>query len=377
MSAALDFDAVDSALLAAAFPKEPIMMRRVTMPLFLLTLCLWIPAFGRQTGTASSSNPEGQEAQKKDPFSRFHWLTASGETRGLVFEDRKLESLKVDFGNQPTAETETEVTRPDANSMRTTRRIYDRGPNGERQLVEVAVEELHAAAGEKLSATRTVSRRDANGRMQVALKETQETAPAGTDTYQTRVTTMIPGSNAALAKSEELVQVEKKKADGAVEIDRSQLLPDGNGGWATAGRRVGTARKSDDEIIGQEDVYSRDVNGRLALSQRESSREWKDSQGKEYLDKDTYRVAGGGRLELAARSNLVSVTYSDGSTQTTQSLLQRNQAAPSEGMKLAEKILLTRRPADSRTTESELQVQALDPNGNLQTTYYRKDIEKK
>ncbi len=349
------------------------MIRRMLWMSLLSGLCLLTAAAGAQ---APGTKPAGGTQEKEDPFSHFHWLTAGGENRGIMFESRQLASLKPATENLP-AEVQTEVTRPSSNSMRITRRVFDVGVNGSRQLVEVVVEDLRTTAAKGISATRTISRRDANGNLQVASKQTQETTPAGADTYRTQATTLVSRGGGSLVRSEEITQVEKKTANGAVEIDRTQMVPNPNGGWSAADRRVSNTRDVKGQIITQADDYRPDLNGKLSLIQRETSREWKDPQGREHQDSDIQTVSPEGSLQLSGRSSIVRINLQDGGAETTQTLYSRSPVTPSEGLKLLEKIVETSRPVDSRTVEKETTVQTPDANGKLQTLGYSKVVENK
>lgn len=343
----------------------------------LFGLCLQLPAAAIQNPTTPAPRPGGEGAGKKDPLAGFRWLDASGEAHGSKFEGRQLSSLRADIRNQAPSDIESEVTRPDANSVRTTRRLFDRGPNGERVLIEVVVEDVRSTGADGLSATRTRSRRDVNGNMQVAMKQVQESAPAGAGSYRTRTTIMTPGANGALAASEEIVQVEKKNVDGVVEIDRTQQLLNANRDWAPADRHVSTTREENGRFLTEENVYRPDGNGKLVLSQKEISKEWKDPQGKVVQEREVSLLNPAGRFELNERQTIVCETYADGSQQTTQTRFQKNAVAPSEGLRMVETISQTDTPAGSNTTERVTAVQTPDVNGKLQTVAYTKAVEKK
>ncbi len=353
------------------------MIRRLFGIAFLMGLWLQIAVADTQGAKAQAAKPEAKGQSKEDPLGRFRWLTASGEVRGLVFETRKLESLRVGNEVQEGTEIESEVTRPSTDSMRTTRRVFSRSVNGERQLVQVVVEDVRTTPGNGFSATRTVSQRDVNGNMRTAERETQETVPAGAGTFRTQATLMFPSSGDNLTTAAQIIQTETKKADGSVEIERNRMLPGGGGGWTTAERQTSSTRETNDGSLTQEEVYRQDANGKLSLRQREVAREWVDPQGRTSQDRETYTSSLAGSLELSARSSIVRTTYADGTTETAQTLLQRSPAAPSEGLKLVQKIQETVRATDSKTTERETDVQAPDSNGNLQTIAIRKTVEKK
>lgn len=346
-------------------------MSRAIVRFLLVSCILAAPVFGApQQKTAS-------EEKAKDPFAGFFWLSSGSETRGLKYDTGRLANLKVARSDEPQAEIESVVKRPDPNTMLVTRKVYSPGANGERQLVEVVTEELRASAGDKISATRTLSRLDSNGRMMVARKDTQVTAPAGPGEFRTEATIQMANVNRGIAASERIVQVERKKGDDVYEIDRTQSLPNPNGGWGTGERRVSATRVGRDSSATEEEVYGQDANGKLSLKQKVSSKEWKDRRGQEVQDTDTYIADLQGKLTLDTRSNIVQATSADGTTQTTQTVQQKSPINPMEGLRLIEKITQTVRPVDPSRTETDTYVVAPDSNGAMVTVSFTKAVEVK
>jgi hypothetical protein len=316
------------------------------------------------------------EPQKpKDPFATFHWLTTGGENRGVVYKTSSIPALVLDPSADAPREIQAEVTRPDANTMRIVRRAYNTDANGRVQVIEIVTEDVRATAGGGFSAARSISRLDANGRMQSVEKQTQETVRAGADTYRTQTT--IARGTGSLVPSEQVTQVERKKADGIVEIERTDQLAGVSGGWRTAERRVSSLRETDKRVAAQEEVYRPDINGRLALLRRDVSGQSQDSQGSDTRTIETYLADATGKLQLNGRTTIVNVTYGDGSQQATQTTVQVNSANPSAALTLSEKVVQTVRPAGAETVEKEIQVQKPDVNGALQTLSYQKVTERR
>jgi hypothetical protein len=315
--------------------------------------------------------------EKKDSLAGFRWLEATGETRGVVLEGHQISSLVADIRNQPLTDVEFEVARPTANSVRTTRRAYDRNANGERVLMEVLVEDVRSSGPDAFNATRTRSERDVNGNMQIVMKQAQETAPAGPGSYRTRTTTMVQGVSGALSPSGEIIQLEKKKADGAVEIERTQQVPSANGGWTPGDRRTSTTRVENGRSLTEDNIYWQDANGKLALTQKEVSREWTDAQGRVVQEKEISLPNPSGRFELNARVAIVRETYADGSQQTTQTRFQKSAVDPSGGMKTVEVIVQTDSPAGPNANERLTVIQFPDANGKLETVGYTKAVVRK
>jgi hypothetical protein len=339
---------------------------------FLLIFGLQLPLWG-QTKTAASPQAE----KKEDPLGRFYWVADSTDTRSLAFGGAMLSTVKMEAVEQNLVDIETEIERQSANSMRITRRVYDRGTLAGRKLVEVVVENVSAGAGGVISATRTVSKLDVNGRMQIARKDSQETVPAGPEEFRTRTSSMVSRGSDALVKVEEIVQIEKKKGEGAFEFSRSRMLADVNGAWTTSEQRTGSVRETTGQVSSQEDVYRQGINGKMTLERRESSREYKDNTGRVVKDVDVYRPDSTGGLQLDSRMNIALAVNPDGSEQTVQSLYQKNAVSPSEGMRLNQVIVKSSRAADSHTTVVDTALQTPDANGRLQTIGQVRTVEKK
>ncbi len=311
----------------------------------------------------------------KDPFAGFHWVEAGAQNRGVVYEGRTLASLALNARAEVPSNTQTEITRPDPNTMRIVRRTYNRDVNGRDEVVELVTEDVRATPNNGFSATRSVTRRDANGRMLQVERVSQETAAAGADTYRTQAT--VARGSGQLTQTEQVVQIEKKKADGTVEIDKTAYRANSSGSMAAAERHVSSSRQTAQQTSAQEDVYRQDVNGSMTLLRHEVSRETKDPQGNARGEIETHLADSTGRLRLNARAVIVSASYADGSQQVTQTTSQVNPAAPSSGLQVSEKVVRTTRPAGADTTETEIQVQKPDVNGALQTIAVQHITEKK
>src|SRR5512136_2948193 len=127
-----------------------------------------------QTGSAQQAG-QSQGGQQKAQVP-FRWLDASGETQGVRLATGTLERLKLgsEYGSASEAEKETVALGSDGS--RTTVKIYDRDVNGSRRLIETVTEEVRNLPGGRTDATRTVSRRDVDGRLKPIRKDTQQTA---------------------------------------------------------------------------------------------------------------------------------------------------------------------------------------------------------
>lgn len=326
-----------------------------------------------QTGSAQKAG-QPQGGQQKAPVP-FRWLDASEETQGVRLATGTLDRLKLGSEYGSASEAEKETVPLGSDGTRTTVKIYDRDVNGNRRVIETVVEEVQNLPGGRTNATRTTSRRDVDGRLKPIRRDTQETVPTGTNAYQTTTTIQVPGSSGSLARAEQIIQKEQAKGENQVEIDRIHMLRGVSGNWETNDRRVSTTRKTGDQFSTDEAVYRYDTNGKYQIDRQLSSRQWRDSQGREQREVSTYRSDLSGRLNLDTRTRISKEALADGTTQTTQSLEQQNPAAPSEGLRVVERITEYVRLTGGDKRESELYVQTPDPNGQNQTVYSQRIVE--
>ena len=319
-----------------------------------------------------AAQPQGGQQKAAVPF---RWLEASDETEGVRLVTGTLERLKLGSEYGSASEAERESVPIGTDGTRTTVKIFDRDVNGSRRLIETVIEEVRNLPGGRTNATRTVSRRDVDGRLKPIRKDTQETGPTATNAYQTTTIIQLPGPSGSLVQSEQIVQKEQAKGENQIEIDRIHMLRGGSGSWETSDRRVSTTRKTGDQFSTDEAVYRYDTNGRYQLDRQLSSKQWRDSRGGEQRELSTYRSDLSGRLNLDSRTRISKEALPDGTTQTTQVLEQQNPAAPSDGMRLVERITAYVRLAGGDRRESELYVQTPDPNGQNQTVYSQRIVE--
>jgi|WetSurMetagenome_2_1015567.scaffolds.fasta_scaffold21647_2 hypothetical protein len=319
--------------------------------------------------------PGQKEPEAKPPA--FRWLSASGEAAPVRLADHKLGLISISRqGSAAEAESET-VPLGNGNTRKTTR-TYIADPNGARVLVEAAIEEIHNFPGGRTEAVRTVSQRDINGRMAIVGKYQQETMPSGADSYQTTMTVQLAGpQGGALAPAEQVIQIERAKGSKEIEIDRTQLAPNAIGGWVTKERRSSNTQISSNQLSTEETVYSPDADGHLRLNARLSSQEWKDARGNEQREITTYRSDLQGRLNLDNRIQISREGLAGGAQQTTQATNEINPAAPSEGLRLTQKIVETIRPSSPNATERNVTVMNPDLNGQIQTIYTLRTIQPK
>ena len=322
-------------------------------------------AFGVQTPKSFAENSE------------FRWLEGSGDTEGIKYSTRQLQPLSLQTYSGHPVEIEREEARLNSQTTRITSRTFSTSVNGERRLIETIVEEIKKTPSGEMSAVRTTSRRDVNGQMSVARKETQEVASSGNDVYRISKTLLLPGINNALVEKEQVQQIEKRKGDTFVEIDRTRYELGLDGKLNALDRRVSQNRLGENQMQTDEQVYRYDINRQLSLTQQVKVSEWKDSSGQKRLESETFAMGLDGKLQLDSRLSMVQRDLGSQRQETTEIIESPNPAAPGEGLKVVRKFIENSRPLGTNQTERKLEVLKPDLNGGMQNMHTQNTIDKK
>ena len=340
------------------------MGRRYSIILLILLYCA-VLAFGVQSPKSSQENSE------------FRWLGISDNTEGIKYPTHQLRPLSLQTYSGPPVEIERDEMRLDTQTTRITNRAFNTSANGERRLIETIVEEIKKTPSGEISAVRTTSRRDGNGQMIVAQKETQQVASSGNGIYRITKTLLLPGINNALVEKENIQQIEKRKGDAFVEIDRTRYEVGLDGKLNVLDRRVSQNRLGDNQTQTDEQVYRYDVNRQLSLAQQVKVSEWKDSSGQKRLQSETFAVGLDGKLQLDSRLSMVQRDLGSQRQEITEIVESQNAAAPSEGLKVARKFIENSRSLGPNQTERKLEVLKPDLNGGMQSMYRQNTIDNK
>lgn len=340
------------------------MDRRLIM-IWLVLFCSCVIAFGAQA------------AKSTDDQSEFRWLETSSDTAGVKYQTRRLQTLSPKTYSGPPIQVEREETRIDSNTTRIVSRTFNTSANGQRILTETAVEEITKRGDGEVSAVRTTSQRDLNGRMHVVSKETQEVLSAGPDTYRISKTVLLPGINNALEEKERTQQVEKRKGESLVEIDRTRYEVGADGKWTAIDRRLSQNRMGKEQVQTDEQVYQRDVSGQLSLSQQVKTSEWRDEAGQMRLQSETFGRKLDGKFQLDSRVTLIQKNLGNRGSETTERIEARNPASPGEGLRLVQSAVEKSQPLGSDQTQKSLEILKPDLNGRMGVIHQQKMVEKK
>lgn len=281
----------------------------------------------------------------------------------------------VSGGARTLVDQQTETTRLNAHTTRTTTKIYGQDTDGNRRLIAVRQTDKTDLGGGKSREVTNYSERDQNDQFGVTRRTVSETVPTGPHSETTNVSVFTPAGEASgqMALSQKIHEVTHKRKDGERTVS-TLSRPDGNGSWAPTRKTETTVQKHADGTKTEEkNLYLTDANGTISLSQRVVTRDWKAKDGKEHKTVSTYvtppgatMTARGGGLELMQRVSTVKTVKKDGTIETRQQTAQRSLVAPSEGLKISGAVVDVASPTKSGTMRTQRTVYGENGNGQLQ-----------
>lgn len=326
------------------------------------------PAQKPQKPSTTTSVGGGTEAGQA-PVTSTVTKTATGA------EVQQVSVPGVNGGKRNLVDQETETTRLNANTTRTTTKIYGQDSEGNRRLIAVRQTDKTDLGHGKSREVSNYSERDQNDQFDVTRRTVSETVPTGPDSATTNVSVFTPAGEASghLALSQKIHEVTHKSKQGERTVS-TLSRPDGNGGWAATRKTETTVQKHADGTKTQEkSLYLTDADGNVSLTQRVVTRDWKAKDGKEHKVVSTYvtppgatMTAQGGGLELMQRDSSVTTVRKDGTVETRQQTAQRSLVSPSEGLKISGAVVDVATPTKSGAMRTRQTVYQENGNGNLQ-----------
>jgi hypothetical protein len=306
-----------------------------------------LPLYLFSTGAVvaqTSDSPAGDSTQswtattdsKADSSNPVRTSQSHMQTGARTMDVRHIETRGPDGKFAPYQDIETETVKINATVTRTTTRTYVQDGNGTKTLFQVSEEEKQALPGGDSKSMRTSSNPDANGNLQLARREIQETRKIGPDEQATKTTVLLT-INGSMAPAMQVLEREIRSGD-TVEIKKTTLLPDGTGKW-----EVGEVRQTivhdDGKIRRTEEQVSRpDSDGKLSEVSRTVGKESVDGPGEKQNSQETYSVdvPGLGRessVHLVQRVATTQHTNSDGQ-QTITVTEQPNPGNPGDSLRV-------------------------------------------
>ncbi len=320
-----------------------------------------------QSEQEEQESKEEKTAEEEKTFRALGgWLNQKDPLEGMRYsahQVRRLQPFPPELEHDPLAYVEEETIRVSAETTRTVTRIYHDDGYGSRRLLTVTEESRTVKENGHEEAVKTISSPDANGRLQVQAKETQRVVSKGDNEFEVQTVVSQLGPRRRLEPVRQLVQTERRRPDGTLELDRISYVLDGNRRWEAVERRTAVTRSVGEESRTEEEVYRSDFHRRLSLSEQITSRERQDEDGTIRRTIEIRSLNTQGRLQLAERVNTVRSTTSDGLLEIVQDLEIRNQG--SGKMQLFQRIVSSSSPKSEAGGSTEIRVETTDANGRL------------
>jgi len=264
---------------------------------------------------------------------------------------------------------EIETMQIDATTVRTVTRTFGSDVNGKRMLVQVTEEVKHILPGDASSVVRVCFNPDANGRLQPVQRDIVETRNTRQELEETNTTVMLPSVDGGLAPAFRTHETRKRATDGALETEKTTLLPDLNGKWQVSEIRRDTVTPEANGRSIEEAVFRPDAEGNLPQTSRVLSHEAESVTGKKQSSVETYSVdlpgtTRYGNLYLTERETSNSIYTVTGEERIEKKLEQINPGDPNAGL-LVSVVVNDRMILGPTGEQSIVTMRARDSNGNF------------
>ena len=218
----------------------------------------------------------------------------------------------------------------------------------------------------------TTSAPDANGRLGVTSRYTEETTTTASGRRETVGTVLVPGFNGALQESRRTESTEREVRPGVVHVESTERVRGQNGGWETAEVRSRDTRPlGPGDSLEDETIQRQDASGRLAVSQRNITRRT-EANGRVMEVTETFgdNLQGLTRpdtpMGLSQRVTRTTTATAGGGSSTVEEVEGRSIAAPNERMRVVRRNRRGRphrRPRSIRNPASGLRAGYERPHG--------------
>jgi hypothetical protein len=326
---------------------------------------------GQKADTNQSWTATSEQRSVSGDSNPIKIVVSHTERDGRTVEKRKVERLGADNRYEPYADTEKEEVRIDANTVRTVQRTFARGPDGQKTLVQVMEEERRTLPDGQQRLVRSTSSPDVNGRLQTVQRELQETRQSSPGVQVTKTTVMTSNIDGNLAPSVQIEERQIKKDNHTLEVHKSTLLPNGNGGWQVSEVREAVVTEANDKSRTEDErLLQPGPDGTLMVVGRKISKETGNgsAEQRETVEEYSTNVAGGfgdGSLQLNRRVTTVHRVRADGQETTQEQVEQTNPADPSEPPRLTQETIDTVRHKPGGSKSETRTIESLNANGDL------------
>ncbi|MGB8773248.1 MAG: hypothetical protein WCC78_03855 [Terriglobales bacterium] len=334
-------------------------------------VALWAQAPSSQSDAANTNWTSTTDSHNGDA-DPIRTIESHSQSGNRTLDKQSVERRGDDGGFVPYQDIEKETVQVDAATVRTITRTFTRDADGAKQLVEVVEEEKHTAGGDS-TVVRSTSDPDVNGNLQVIRRQTEQTTKTSPNVEVIKTTVQLPDVNGGLAAAVKVEEHRERSSDGgangAVESQKTTLLPDGAGNWQVGEiRRTTIAQEGDHRTI-DERVSLPDSEGKIGEVSRTITNEASTGPGEQRNTVETYSISlpgavADGRLHLVERDITAQQTSATGQQVTRQQVEQAKPGDPGSGLQVTTVTIDTVRPGASGVQATRT-IQARDANGSF------------
>jgi hypothetical protein len=249
--------------------------------------------------------------------------------------------------------------------------VFGIDERGQRRLLETMESTQETLANGRSRTVETTSAPDANGRLAVRSRYTEETTTTASGRRETVGTMLLPGIDGALQESRRTESSEREVTPGVIRVESTERVRGQNGGWETAEVRTRDTRPiGPGDSLEDETIQRPDTSGRLAVSQRNVTRRTV-ANGRVVEVTETFgdNLQGSTRPEtpmgLSERVTRTTTATAGGGSSTVEEVEARSLAAPNDGMRMVRRIVESVRTDGSGRTETQRQIFERDTNGRM------------
>lgn len=344
----------------------------------LLSLALAIPVLAQSTQQSDSDQSWRTTMNMQDEAGNANptRVTQSHQVEdGKTVDVQTLETKDINGETQVYGQTETETVKVNATTTRTTTRHYVTGPDGNKVVNSVTVEEKRALPDGGENLVRTVSSPDVNGALQITRRETQQSSQTAPGVRTTNSTLFLPSPNGGLAPSVQTHEVQKEVQPGTTEYTKSVSLQDGSGNWQVNEVRQGTIEKSGNTETRQESVSRVNAEGKMAPAEKTISKET-SSGGEQHkqvqkfsTNMDGVTAYPDGKMHLDREVTTVTRSTPGGQQVTTETVDQRSQASPEGTLRPTQRTIDTTSSGLQGVKQQTVTIESANPNGGMDTVW--------
>jgi len=344
---------------------------RNALPAALVLVFLAMPGLAQQSDSDQSWRTTG-DLQNQAGTTNPTRVTQSHQVKdGKTVDIQTLQTQGINGGTELYGQTETETVKVNATTTRVTTRHYVTGPDGQKVVNSLSVEEKRELPDGGESVVRTTSSPDANGGLQVTRREIEKTVQNAPDVRTTNTTVLLPGPDGGLAPSTQMHEVQKQLQPGTTEYTKSVSLRDGSGNWQVNEIRQGTIEKTADAETKRESVSRLNADGKMAMAERTVSKET-TTDGEQSKQVQTFSTSmdgvtayPDGQMHLDRQVTTVTRTGPSGQQVTTKTVDQRSQAAPDAPLRPTQRVLDLSSSGLEGVKQQTVTIQSTSRNGGM------------